>query len=116
MARVTEAEVEEIYDGSGDITAAITISHQIVERELLDCGYEEDELKEIERYLAAHFADVSSGDSAITQIQQGERSVSYGVQYGKGLEGSIYGQTAMTLDTCGILANLGKRKATFDVL
>ncbi len=118
MTRVTEAEVKEIYDTDVTLTPYITAANLLTNR-LDGCGNDDATLKEIERYLAAHFAFVanpSGKGGGITSDKFGDASRTYGVQYGKHLEASQYGQQALLLDTCGKLAYFGKRKATMEVL
>jgi len=55
--RVTAAEVRAIVNikASLDISAFITVANLIVTAKCAPLGYTADELKEIERWLAAHF-------------------------------------------------------------
>lgn len=59
------------------------------------------QLEMIERYLAAHF--YSLRDPEYKQKKTGDASASFFGQDGKGLEGTRFGQAAMTLDTSGCL-------------
>lgn len=115
MANVSTSEVEEIYDGTVS-DAAVAAASQLSDSLLSGCGYTTAQLKEIERWLAAHFQSSIDGNNGITGIKQGTRSLTSSSEFGRGLEASSYGQMAISLDTCGKLAATGKRKATFDVL
>ncbi len=60
MARITEAEVKEVIDTSitGSLVAFIAAASSMVEDELGGKGLSATRLKEIERYLSAHFVSV----------------------------------------------------------
>ena len=113
-ARVTATEVKLIIldadteIGSDDITpfidAANLTINDVIDTSLLSAA----QLKEIERWLAAHFTVIK-----YTRIDS-ERagSVSQKVQYrlGLGLDVTLYGQQAKRLDTTGALSSLDKGK------
>ena len=115
MARITEAEVKEIIDTSltGSLVAFIAAASSIVEDELTGKGLSAARLKEIERYLSAHFVsikDTSQGQVVSEKI--GDAEVKYTQSANaKSLDSSRYGQNAMFLDTSGTLAALGKGNA-----
>ena len=69
-------------------------------------------LFEIETYLAAHFYALY--DPAYTERKTGEASGKFQGEYGKRLESTDWGQTAMMLDLTGYLdgVNRGKIKAS----
>lgn len=115
MERISQSDVEEIYDGNVPVSA-IHIAHQFVERYLSDCGYSEDELKEFERWIAAHFSQASASEGAVQSERQGNRSITYAISSGKGFESTTYGQAAIAMDRCGKIADAGKRRASFAVL
>lgn len=115
MANVTPIEVEEIYDGIVQ-SNAVTAAGQISSKLLSDCSYTTAELKEIERWLAAHFQSIIDGKNSLTSESLGRWSESKSNIYSKGLESTEYGQMALALDTCGGLSNAGKRKAIFNVI
>ncbi len=104
-ARVTQAEVEEIVeiDSSISITPFITVATLIVDEELVGRGLSDARLKEIERYLAAHFYCVR--DPRVTSESAGV-SASYEGSAGQNLSRTRYGQQAILLDTTGILASM----------
>ena len=112
MARITEAEVKEIIDTSitSSLVAFIAAASSMVEDELVGKGLSATRLKEIERYLSAHFVsvkDVSQGQVVSEKI--GDAQIDY-KQFaaGKALDSSRYGQMAILLDTSGTLASIGK--------
>lgn len=110
MARVTDCEVKEILNTEVDTTPFITTANLIVTEELGTSTLSDARLKQIELYLAAHFATLR--DPQVKSEKVGDASVTYAVDSkGKGLETTAYGQTALALDTTGTLMNIDKPKA-----
>jgi len=113
MARVTGAEVLAIIDTeltAIEVAPFITVANIIVTNQLTG-EHSADLLKEIERWLAAHF--VAIRDPRAKTEKTGDASTSYYGEAGKGFDHTPYGQQVLALDTTGILASLGKRKAEF---
>jgi hypothetical protein len=116
--RVTAAEVKEIIDTTLTesqiapfITAAnITITDILGATTVLSS----DQLKEIERWLSAHF--VAIRDPRISAEKIADASATYQGKTAMGLDSTTYGQQAKMLDTTGALANIGKKKASMNVL
>lgn len=109
MARVTGAEVKEIIDTSlsaSDIGPFIEAATLLVTKRLSGAGLGADLLKEIERWLAAHF--VSMRDQRVSSRKLGDASDTYQGQTGMGLDYTSFGQQAKMLDPTGNLAKLGK--------
>jgi hypothetical protein len=116
---VTSEEVKEIISTPlTDLTAFISAAHTIVEDRLLDQGLTDTALKEIERWLAAHFVSFRSPAEKRSQ-KIGSAQEVYLVanlsSTGGMLKTSLYGMQAMALDTSGTLAQLGKKKAVLKV-
>ena len=109
MARVTDAEVEEIieYDSSISLTPFINIANQLVTELCADSDYSDDRLLEIERWLSAHFYTVR--DQRAASEKAGSVAISYQYKIGMLLQNTRYGQQALILDTAGNLAQLNKR-------
>lgn len=109
MARVTEDEVREIIDNSAGIgmspfiAAAYTLVNKV---SLKDTASELSaaDLKEIERWLAAHF--YAHRDQLLQNRSTGGASGTFQGQTGMHFESTQYGQTALLLDTTGYLAGL----------
>lgn len=123
MPRTTPSDVQAIYDTSATLDPYIAAAHSVVEgrlSRLTACGMAEDELKQLETWLAAHFAALTPQDGqkggGLTSESEGQLSRSYGGQYGLRLEASQYGQTAQMLDRCNVLVDAGKTRAQWDVL
>ncbi len=76
-------------------------------------------LEKIELYLAAHFVALTSEKGTLKFSKVGDSSDAWDVtELGEGLRATRYGQTALVLDTSGILANKGssKLKALFRIV
>ena len=110
--RVTSAEVAKIIDtdSSTDIDAFIGIATLIVDEELDNTavGHTVARLKDIERYLTAHFIAFSNREHEAQEVRLGAAGVSRRFDFKKdmGLNNTTYGQTALFLDTSGVLATL----------
>jgi len=59
-------------------------------------------LKEIERYLSAHFISISR-ERIAKKEEAGGAKIEYTGTYGGGLRATHYGQTAINFDTTGVL-------------
>lgn len=114
--RVTETEVEKLIDVDSniDVSVFITAANQLIDDVLAGAGFTEAELKEIERWLSAHF--VALRQRQLTAEWFGAAKEQYGGNFGKGLEFTQYGQTVKVLDTSGRLAKVGKPKMGFFAL
>ena len=122
MARVEPHEVKEIIATDRvDLEAFITAANSLVTDVLGGEGLGSTRLKEIERWLTAHFITHAGTDKTVGQVveeQIGEtrRRFSEGqASFGK-LDSSRYGKMALLLDTTGKLAGLGKTRAQFRVI
>lgn len=114
--RVTATEVRDILDGC-------TLSDAIVETFInagtlivddvfaSDTSLSVDLLKEIERWFVAHMI-ASTIHRTTSEEKIGDASVKYTGQWGKKLESTPYGQMVLTLDTTGLMGNLGKATAS----
>lgn len=115
--RVSEAEVREIIDVDAtlSLTPFITVASLLVDEQVAPGGASTAMLKEIERWLAAHFVAVR--DPRETSKGIDSASVSYeAMRMGEGLKGTRYGQQALALDSSGKLTDLNKAKAQFTAL
>ena len=117
MARVTEAEVRliiEIDSTVSDLTPFITLASLLVSSKLESRGLSEGLLKEIERWLAAHFIAIRDPRSKSESV--GDISVTYGGTTGEGLKATLYGQQAIAIDPSGTLERLNKQSAMIGVV
>lgn len=116
MARTTATEVREIITTTltdDEIDVWIGVANTIVTANVT-CGLSDAVLEEIERQLTAHFISLlpgsGSGAMPIKKEKIAEAEVTYAdVFSGGGLNSTVYGQTALMLDTCGGLANMSKK-------
>jgi len=117
MARVIQSEVLAIIDVDStitDLTPFITIANLLV-TEKLSTIHSDDMLKEIERWLAAHFVAIRDPRAKSESI--GGISISYGGNMnGEGLRSTLYGQQVLALDFSGTLAKLGMKQASINVI
>lgn len=112
MARVTEAEVREIIDVDEGISLAafIAAANLTITAQMTGSGLAVATLKELERWLAAHFVAIRDPRTSSESI--GGASISYTVpKLGAGLDSTPYGQQVKLLDSTGILSTVGMRRA-----
>jgi len=107
--RVTEVEVEKIIevDSSLDLAVFITAANTVVNDNLTGSalGIAAATLKEIERWLAAHFTQIRSG-SLVASEKADVVAQSNQYKLGLNLQSTMYGQQAMMLDPSGTLSRL----------
>ena len=119
MARVSDAEVKEILDTSiVDLSAFISAANILVSNLLVGKGLTDSHLKEIERWLAAHFTAILEKSGRVTSEDiAGEIKEQYGGKHDMGLQATLYGQQVAVLDTTGTLSqSLGKPGVIFEAL
>lgn len=111
MLRATEAEVKEIIDTTltdEQITPFLNSANVLIADVLSDEGYGAATLKEIERWLAAHF--VAIRDPRVAKEKIGDVDAAYHGKSGLGLNHTPYGQQVMILDHHGKLAEISAAK------
>ena len=131
--RVTSVEVKQILvtvlTGT-QLDPFIAVANLIVTEKLGTSGLGDALLKEVERWLSAHFIYISNPSysstaknarGAIISEKIGDTAIEYSdiskiKNTGLGLLSStVYGQQAITIDLTGTLANLGKKRASVNV-
>ena len=113
MARVTQAEVEVLLPTDiTDISAYITAANLLVTDLLDGKGLTDARLKEIERWLSAHFLAMREEGGGIEKHKIGDTEAEWAT-LGKSLEMTRFGAQAIVLDTTGILSKLGGKVARF---
>jgi len=113
--RVNDAEVKEVIDTTlTSLTPFILVASQQVDRIGTVGTLSAAVLKEIERWLAAHF--VALRDKRTSKDNVGDSSHTYEGKTGMGLDFTRYGQMAKMLDTTGTLAKAGLKKAALTYL
>lgn len=100
--RVSDADVKEVLDTDLDTQPFIRAAHLVVEQHLSSAGLSDDLLREIECYLAAHFACArdplvveSRADTISRRVQRASG--------GAGLDSTDYGRIVQQLDPTGKL-------------
>ena len=116
--RVEQNEVRDIITTSRtDLQPFIIAANLLVTDVLGETDLLTAQLKEIERWLSAHFVSISDGGSGeVIEREIGETRIKYAVITGKNLGNTRYGQQALFLDTTGLLSKVGKSRARFDAL
>ena len=107
-ARVTASEVIDIMDTSlteSEVVPFVVSANLVVTNALSGYGYSDDMLKEIEQYLAAHFAALK--DPLISKENFGDAGATYEGKTGMHLDQTSYGQRVWLLDYKRILSNEG---------
>ncbi len=117
-ARVTSAEVKVIVETSiSDVTTPfIDMATLIVDEDLADTGMSAARLTKIELYLAAHFVLMTEERGGLTKTKTGESEDTFRSFMGLALKGTRYGQTALLLDSSGVLTTMGQYRATIEAL
>ena len=116
MARVVDAEVKEIIETDlSDTTPFITAANLVVTDRLGGSGLSDGQLKEIERWFAAHLVAIRDPISVSSKTGDATETFARG-QLGKGLDSTPYGQTVKVLDVTGKMASLGKKAAVFKAI
>ena len=116
--RVNSEDVRAIIDleDTMDLHPHISAANVLVTRYLSGVTDMTDaERKEIERWLAAHFACIH--DPRAMEEQIGDARVRYAKgKYGLGLDATLYGQQVKILDHSGLLSGVGRGRAFMEVL
>lgn len=122
MARVTIAELEDIFDtdlSDSSLSSFINTANLLVTNVLATSTsptLSAAELKDIELWLAAHFACIRDPISLRAKIGDAEAwhfPAAVTTAWGKGLNLTPYGQMAISIDRTGRLAGLGRIKGSF---
>lgn len=78
-------------------------------------AYPEQRRAAIIKWLAAHLVATTPGSGVVSSEKLGDASITYTRQpLGKGLEGTVYGAQALSLDTNGCLTGIGRGKASVE--
>jgi len=110
--RVTAEEVKVVFDtqeADATVEAFIGVANRMVTANLSG-ELNDDILTDIELFLSCHF--LSCKDPRTSEESDVEVSAKFTAKYGKGFESTTYGQMALSLDSTGILINLGKSGVT----
>jgi len=91
-------------DSSISLTPFITVANELVTEVCGEVGYTDDRLTQIETWLAAHFycvRDPRAMSESVSGVSESKQMFT-----GPNLQATMYGQTAMALDTNGGLSRL----------
>jgi len=98
------------------VNAALTAACCIVDQIATGCAshLSEECLKQIEIYLAAHYAAATENTLSLSSEKDGccDSSATYGFKFGEGVKGTPFGQMANTLSG-GCLAEFDKQPINF---
>jgi hypothetical protein len=120
MPRVSVSDVLQILGSA--LSEAKLLIHITTASELMDQVFSGDTVlneglkKEIERYLAAHFASIAEPEisgSGILEHEIGATRVKFSDNLGEMLRTTRFGQQALVLDVTGKLSGTGKSRALF---
>lgn len=108
MARTTDEQVRTILGQStADVTAAIEVATALVDEHCSSVeSYDAAALERIERFLAAHFFEITEPKASMEKA--GPVSQSFDIKNGLALNQTRFGQQAMFLDSNGNLARHNK--------
>ena len=120
MARINEARIQEIMDTAldeGNITTYLNVANNFVTQNLGSSGLDTATLADIEAFITAHFIAMTKERQALTE-KIGDVWITYQGEFGKFLQMTTYGQTALMLDTTGTLAKVssGTKRATIKAI
>jgi hypothetical protein len=109
MARVTDAEVQEIISLNvlTTTTPFITTANILVTKHLGNSGISAALLAQIEKYLAAHLVALHPDERQLTEQKLGDAQDKFAGTFGDMLDFTQFGQTVKMLDYTGILAGVG---------
>ena len=123
MARALLSDVRAILTDDIELTdnelnVFLTTATTLVDAELVGAGLSDALLKEIEKYLAAHFASLKGIRAGISTQRVDDASETYSVAGAnmRSLQGTHFGQAAIALDISGRLADMGRPQASFMVV
>jgi len=116
MARATVSDVREILSTAltdPEVAAWIDIASAVIDSYSLQCKKAGTSLLLImEKLLAAHYISATVDRSgSVTQRSIGDASETYMSMSGEGIKATTYGQQLLMLDPCGVLVDMGKRRA-----
>lgn len=117
-ATTTADELREILEtdlSDAILNAFINAAYAFRVEYLGSAGLSTAILKEIEKWLAAHYASVARERQAASEDIAGEYRVTYTGKTDMYLESTLYGQMAIGFDPSGILANVGLKGISFEI-
>ncbi len=116
MSRVVDSEVKEIIITTITTDAHIAAANVLVTHHLASKGLSAELLKEIERWLAAHFVAMTDPREHEVSVGTYEARAVFEGKTGMGLDHTRYGQQVKLLDASGVLGQIGAPRALFKVM
>lgn len=116
MAQIQESDVRAIEDfEASDLSPFIAAAESITDQLNLSNDLTNAQLKEVQRYLAAHFAASKGSEQLAQKFAKGDQRFTFQGDWGMGLRRTSHGQNAIDLDATGKLAKHAKstKKADF---
>lgn len=101
--------IDESYSDD-DLECFIMAAHVVIENEIVadeDCDASACTLRELERWLAAHF--IATADPKVWSEKYGDAANMYQGKWNVGFDATNYGQQVMRLDPCGKLGTLNEQ-------
>jgi hypothetical protein len=116
MARVTPLEVKQILDGcvveDSNVAVIINSANKFITKTFAnDSTMSADDLKEIERWLSAHFISITLHRQTAEE-KVGDASAVFTGKWQEGLRMTSYGQTVLMLDSSGLIEKSTKQQAS----
>jgi hypothetical protein len=117
---ISKPSASDVIDLTGTSLSTAIVSALIDDAALLaeNCIASLDATRQeaIVKWITAHLITARDGGT-LTSEKLGDASETRSIgQLGSGLNGTIYGQQALALDTTGCLSRLGRSKATIEVV
>lgn len=115
MPLVTSQEVRAVVDtvpDTLDLDNFIETASLIVTEQLTDPSLSANRKKLIELYLAAHFTAISLERGGLVKDKTGDGEAEYSDVYEGGFAMTRFGQSAMQLDTTGVLKEIDEAAKT----
>jgi len=111
MPRVTEAEVRAVLETDEEVSltgfisdAGVFVDRAVLQAQSNSAEITSQEAKLMEKYIAAHLYALFEQKPLKERV--GRSSVTYVGKSGMGLESTVWGQTALSIDSTGSLATV----------
>ncbi len=109
MPRVVPSDVIAIRPTTQEVLPFLLTASTLVDTYMTQAGYAASLLAEIEKWWCAHLMEATDPRAMTTALGDTRVTRSQG-KLGKGLEGTMYGQQVLLLDTSGLLVGIGTMK------
>lgn len=120
IANVYSLAQELLTADASALDTFVTIANNLGSTLLANCGYSADYQKIIEQYIGAHYVALAHENGGLVRKRTGDSEERYRELSTEtyGLATTLFGQQAISLDTCGALASLSTKglQAQFRVI